>query len=229
MFIRLVSPWFFGAPDVQLRSLRKIWVDNFMLYPDWSDFIEKMKSEWSDFLLPSTVSLSTNVAFLAIPNLSMDNSSLNAAQILSYISMTVSMGSIIMTLLLTRQNGHHLRMRETAFKVVLFLRNRRHPRLGLEALAVVYSLPYGLILWAVITFLAAFSFVCFGGNDTLAMSTTGAVWIIIAMLVVWSLYIGRETKSLPKWLIKAFSFCGTDKSSAANGSKPSDCDGTTVM
>ncbi|OBZ67954.1 hypothetical protein A0H81_12486 [Grifola frondosa] len=54
---------------------------------------------------------------------------------------------------------------------VTFLTNRRHPTLGLETLAIIYSLPYALLMWAMITFLLAFAFECFFDTDDVAPST----------------------------------------------------------
>ncbi|OCH90427.1 hypothetical protein OBBRIDRAFT_887699 [Obba rivulosa] len=224
LFLKLLSPVLFGAPDVQLRSLKRIWVDRATSFPHWTDFIQKMRSEWFDFLIPATVLLSANVSFLALPNVAPQsvNVKLTAAEIFSYISMTASMGSIILSLLLIRQAGHHLRLRESARKVVHFLRNRRHPTLGMEALAVMYSLPYGLMLWAMITFPIAFSFECFRKHDNVGTFTIAAAWITIAVLIAWCVYIGWETKGLPGWAIKVMKVLGTDKSARDEDSRPLD-------
>ncbi|EMD39633.1 hypothetical protein CERSUDRAFT_121858 [Gelatoporia subvermispora B] len=217
MFLKLLSPVLFGAPDVQLESLERIWINCEMSYPHWSDFIQKMRQEWFDFLLPSTVLLSANMAFLAIPSVAPqgDNLGLTAAEIISYISMTASMGSIILSLLLIRQTGHHLRERESASKVVRFLRSRqRIPALGTEALAVVYSLPYGLTLWAMITFPIAFSFECFKRGDDIATFTIAGVWIAIAITAVWCIYVGWDswnTESLSGRISNLFRKPGTER------------------
>ncbi|OCH87221.1 hypothetical protein OBBRIDRAFT_172478 [Obba rivulosa] len=147
--IDLLAPLCFGAPNVHLRGLAKIWIDDLMVYHQWNTFIDKLKNEWQDFLLPATVLLNANVAFLAIPSVdpgSDQDKPRSAAQIMSYISMIFSVGSIILSMLLTRQ--HRLRARETADDVVRFLTRKTHPTLGLETLAVMYSLPYAMLMWA---------------------------------------------------------------------------------
>lgn len=53
--INILSPLFFSAPDEHLRGLERIWIDGVIVYPQWKHFIEKLKSEWSDFLLPVCV------------------------------------------------------------------------------------------------------------------------------------------------------------------------------
>ncbi|OCH87219.1 hypothetical protein OBBRIDRAFT_760045 [Obba rivulosa] len=226
--IYVFSPLLFGAPEAHLCSLEKIWVDSVMSYPHWSHFMERLKIEWSDFLLPATVLLSANVGFLAIPSVD-ENSGRGAAQIFSRISMTASMGSIILSLLLTRQNGHHLRLRETAYKVVRFLKSRKYPALGMEALAITYSLPYGLMLWAIITFSIAFSFECFLKHEPVATAAVAIIWIIIAALVGWCVYVGWERNDSSSLAAKVLRLFGINRSVRFRVTDLSDRDVSTIV
>lgn len=63
--------------------------------------------------------LNANVAFLAIPNVGTDDQTLSGAQISSYISIATSIGSILLGLLLIRQN--RVKARETANEAVCFI------------------------------------------------------------------------------------------------------------
>lgn len=93
-----------------------------MCFQPWSQFIEKLKDEWQGFILfvciicliaftieltktfeQATVLLNANVAFLAIPSVDSGDSSRTWAQIVSFISIVASTGSIIIGLLLIRQ------------------------------------------------------------------------------------------------------------------------------
>ncbi|KAG6811849.1 hypothetical protein H0H92_005582 [Tricholoma furcatifolium] len=145
--IRLLSPILFFAPQVHLRSLEEIWVDGVTRRAPWSDFISKLISDWQEFTLYSTVVLNANVAFLAIQ--SVDSSShgdvRSPAQIASYTSITTSIGSIILGLLLVRQN--RAQDQRVVTKVSSFLSRRHKQALGLESLAIMYSLPYALLMW----------------------------------------------------------------------------------
>ncbi|RXW15197.1 hypothetical protein EST38_g10653 [Candolleomyces aberdarensis] len=146
LLIKILSPLLFSAPDIHLASLRNLWVDQLMLSRVWKEAIETLSQEWREFTLCATVLLNANVAYLAIQ--SIDNNPpgyRSPAQISCYLSIVASLGSIIIGLLLMRQNtarNHGLD------KVNTFLQVRSSPGLGLETLAILYSLPYALLLWA---------------------------------------------------------------------------------
>ncbi|EJF57927.1 hypothetical protein DICSQDRAFT_157070 [Dichomitus squalens LYAD-421 SS1] len=189
--IRILAPFFWNAPEVHLRGLEKIWVDGIISIIPWGSFIGKLQNEWQEFVLYSTVLLNANVAFLAIPSVDSGNGHVTAAQISSYLSVVTSVGSILLGLLLIRQ--HRVKSKETAEEANRFLSSRKHEMLGLETLAIIYSLPYALLMWGMLTFLLAFSFECFGSNDRTAIFTTAAVWIAVALLVGWTIFTGWES------------------------------------
>ena len=100
----------------------------------WSTFIGKLQTEWQEFvlyvrlssylwpslfeleiILQATVLLNANVAFLAIPSVDTGPYVRDASQIVSYISVIASIGSVITGLLLIRQ---HRSKKEVAFEVV---------------------------------------------------------------------------------------------------------------
>jgi hypothetical protein len=106
------------------------------------------------------VILNANVGFLqAIGN----GDPGSATQIASFLSTVASVGSIIIGLLLYRQNK--TKDRESAVCAVSlliscpfcdtegnttkmsYLTSMARPTVGLESLAIMYSLPYALIMW----------------------------------------------------------------------------------
>jgi hypothetical protein len=111
-----------------------------------------------------TVLLNANVAFLAIPIIASEQGqqSRSPAEVASYFSIASSVGAIILGLLLVRQN--RTKSRETADEAVSlppnhpsrylcsilqarFLDHMTHPWFQLEILAIMYSLPYALLMW----------------------------------------------------------------------------------
>lgn len=124
--LRVLSPAMFYAPEVHLQSLEKIWVDRIIHASHWLEFIRKLTGEWQEFVvivlcyclvfrdeeltllfIQDTVILTANMAFLAIQ--SVDNGgnlvpNRSVAQVASYISIVTSLGSILLSLLLIRQN-----------------------------------------------------------------------------------------------------------------------------
>jgi hypothetical protein len=109
ILISILSPLLFYAPDVHLHTLENIWVDGLIHLSCWRQLIEQLQEEWTDFTLLNTIILTANVSFLAIPSVgSTGNGPLqlsnSIAQNASYVSVITSAGSIILALLLSRQN-----------------------------------------------------------------------------------------------------------------------------
>lgn len=51
LLVTILSPVLFWAPNDHLRALEKIWVDNIVHHGPWIRFIEKLNTEWQDFIL----------------------------------------------------------------------------------------------------------------------------------------------------------------------------------
>lgn len=200
-----LAPVFFNAPMIHLQSLEKIWVDQTMSHLPWEQFIEKLKNDWQEFILYATVLLNANVAFLAIPSVDPENNAANPpfhparspAQVASYISIVTSVGSIIVGLLLVRQ--YRVRPKETVEEAANFLSSRTHPTRGVETLAILYSLPYALLFWGMLTFLCAFSIENFITSDHVPIYITSVAWGIVGCLILWCIYAAWEDDPVPLW------------------------------
>ena len=48
---RSLSPLFFFFPDAHLRELEKLWTDDIIVEALWRDFMQKLVSEWTVFVL----------------------------------------------------------------------------------------------------------------------------------------------------------------------------------
>jgi hypothetical protein len=51
MLVWLFSPLLFFLPDVHLRELAKVWADEVIIEEVWKNFMEKLISEWLEFVL----------------------------------------------------------------------------------------------------------------------------------------------------------------------------------
>ncbi|EMD35504.1 hypothetical protein CERSUDRAFT_157301 [Gelatoporia subvermispora B] len=182
--IGILSPLLFYAPNVHMTSLQEVWIDDILSYPHWVTYTTRLSNEWQSLLTPATVLLDASIAFLAIP--SVDNGQhpqRSAAQILSYISIVASIGSMVLSLLLARQYG--ATTHKNAEEVVAFLTKNNNPIIRMEALAIIYSLPYATMMWALIAFLISFSMECFLKGDPLSTYPTAVAWIVMAALISW--------------------------------------------
>ncbi|KAJ7163940.1 hypothetical protein C8R43DRAFT_1122900 [Mycena crocata] len=195
LLIRLLSPIIFYAPAVHLRKLRIIYGDGLIRHRTWSEFIEKLTGEWKSFTLDAHVLLNANMAFLAIQSVDQGGNATpnrSRAQISSYISILASIGSVIIGLLLVKQ-----------------YRDREHNPVskttvgGLETLAILYSLPYAMLIWSMVSFLAAFSFMCFENSSFNTRALVGVLLAAVGTLIFWCIFTAWESREIsisPEWL-----------------------------
>jgi hypothetical protein len=118
----IISLLLFYAPDVHSAMLEQVWVDEMINQVPWRAYVVKLNEEWREFVLLGTVlrthirfytsyrlidcnfsTVSANGALLAVPDVdNVPTVNRNAVQILSYASITASIGSVVIGLLLIR-------------------------------------------------------------------------------------------------------------------------------
>ncbi|EIM85377.1 uncharacterized protein STEHIDRAFT_158011 [Stereum hirsutum FP-91666 SS1] len=176
-------------------------------------------------LAPSngTVLLTANVGLLAIQSVDNAGSNRSSTQIASYMSLITSLGCVILSLILQRQHRRPAFKRiDQAVRPPLALavpRDRYHTQTpvqaefiqrqsqtfcGLETLALLYTLPYALLLWAMLSFLSSCSFLCFWTSSTTTRATIGSTWTLVAVLVAWCLLTSWESRGSPERFVMAF-------------------------
>ncbi|KJA18434.1 hypothetical protein HYPSUDRAFT_45294 [Hypholoma sublateritium FD-334 SS-4] len=191
--VKTLSFVLFSAPDVHLRNLQKMWVDGMLHKSVWEDSTKKLNEEWQEFIFFATVMLTSNVGYLAIQSVDIDmGAARSPGQIASYLSVVANIGSIILGLLLMRQN--RTKRTETADEVQKFLTQKNHPLLGLETLAILYSLPYALLMWGVVSFLVAFCCLFFQNSTAESRAWVGSLSVAVAVLIVWCIVTSWESQ-----------------------------------
>ncbi|KAJ7485400.1 hypothetical protein FB451DRAFT_1363351 [Mycena latifolia] len=194
LLITLLSPMLFYAPDFYLFNLYTIYPDGIIRHRDWPEFITRLHNEWRQFTLDAAVVLNANVAFLSIQSIDQGGFALpdrTPGQIASYVSLLTSIGAIIIGLLLLKNNRNRERM--TAVDAARFIFSWTHPTLGLETLAVLSSLPYAMLVWSLVSFLAAVSFMCFENADVATRTLVGVSWTAVAALILWCIFSSWES------------------------------------
>ncbi|KAF5311161.1 hypothetical protein D9619_008038 [Psilocybe cf. subviscida] len=216
-FLQSLSLLLFSAPDVHLTNLQKMWVDKVLHKAVWEETLKKFSTEWQELVTSAAILLNANVAFLAIQ--SVDNqvvpSARSWAQIISYASVVANVGGMILGLLLIRQY-RNIRQ-ETSDHVHQFLREHDSNILGLEALAVMFSLPYALLMWGMVSFLAAFTLMCVenAGPDT--RITVGICLVFTGLLISWCIKVNWEKSEEDKSMDhRNLAYYGRDESDAAS-------------
>ncbi|KAI9458574.1 hypothetical protein BJY52DRAFT_411830 [Lactarius psammicola] len=172
LLITSLSPTLFLAPEGYLRELEKVWIDEVVFERDWRNFISGLLKEWEQLILSSTVVLSVNVGFLAIPGV-----------IASCMSIVASAGSIVIGLLLVRRNGP--KQNEDPAGASTYLYQITHRTFGLEPMAVVFSLPWALLMWSMVTFFVALLLFCFGTSNAPTRMFVAVTSVAVAILVGW--------------------------------------------
>jgi len=210
--INILSPMLFYAPALQLHTLEKLWVDRVLAKEAWTKAVQKFVSEWIETTTYSTILLNANVAFLSIYNVSPGSingtdsiSSANSpsppgiavTQTLSYVSTITSVGSVILGLILVRK--HRSKEKASAAEAHAFLMSWDHQKRGLEALAILYSLPYALLMFGMVFFLLAFLLMCFLSNNIMTQTLVALSCFCVSMLILWTLSLSWETDP-QKWL-----------------------------
>ncbi|KAH0826608.1 hypothetical protein J3R83DRAFT_4972 [Lanmaoa asiatica] len=178
------APLLFMVPVNNVRLLHRIFVDDIASKEKWNMFVKKLNSQLQETSVLATVLLNANVAFLP------KQSGTGTSQFLSYMSLVVSMASIILGLVFM---GHsRIEARNTPLEVATILNELRHKRHGLETLAVIYSLPRAFLMWGMVFFFAAFAVQwCYPG-DTTWRACAGAFMLMVALVVAWCIWTARD-------------------------------------
>ncbi|KAN0131017.1 hypothetical protein V8E53_011150 [Lactarius tabidus] len=190
VLIIVLSPLLFLAPQRYLAELEEAWIDKHILEPVWKSLMTKMLGEWSDLILWSTVMLSVNVGFLAIPGVVPTNNNTKLpptpSQIISYLSLIASVGSIVVGLLLVRH--HRTKQEEDPNGVVKYLLQNHHKHVGLEPMAIVFSLPWALLMWAMMLFSVELLISCFWHTDLQFYLPIGLMATFVAAPITWCIW-----------------------------------------
>jgi len=162
--------------------------------------MQKLVSEWVEFVLYSTVMLAANVAFLAMPgviNLPTDGSKgwikASPAQTASSMSLVFSIGSIIAGLLLIRRN--RTMGTQDPRTACDYLDSMTWGDFHLEPLAVLFSLTYALLMWSVCVFFVALLLFSFQNATTHIRVWVGAASGIVTILIIWCIINSWDSDS----------------------------------
>ncbi|KAG1851960.1 hypothetical protein F4604DRAFT_1806558 [Suillus subluteus] len=219
VMMRCLAPLLFNAPYEHVRSLHKLYVDSIVNQLDWRTFVQKLNAEMQEFNLLATVLLSVNVGFLAIQ--SVDNGRGHSlSQVASYVSVISSFGSMLLGVNIARQS--YTRGPDMVDNAQARLESLVHPKHGLETLAIIYSLPYALLMWGMIFFVLAFFTECFHHSSAVPSVPVSVAALIVLVLVGWSCYTLGDSvervhlsgsvltavqwvRDLPRWMVRSVS------------------------
>ncbi|KAJ8589296.1 hypothetical protein M405DRAFT_933568 [Rhizopogon salebrosus TDB-379] len=182
MLINILSFFLFWAPCDYANELDNIWVDGMITPTIWKQFIAKWSNDWSSLALYATVMLNTNVAFLALGDDMV-------AKSFSFVSTVTSIAVVVLGLILIRQNQR--KDLEPVEQVSVFLGEMSHPVSGTEVLAVIFGLPYALLMWSMVFFVVAFACMVFRSAGPITNGTFGAAGGLVCVFIFCTVLITR--------------------------------------
>ncbi|EIW78598.1 hypothetical protein CONPUDRAFT_145765 [Coniophora puteana RWD-64-598 SS2] len=187
LWMTFVSWLLFRAPKAYVTTLHDIYLDKIANRYTWNEFIVHLNMQLQDFNLLATVLLNANVGFLAIQSVDNGNNGQRSfTQIASYWSLSASVGSILLGTFLVR--FHQSEGHKDVAAVATFLKKIHSHKRGLEQLAIVYSLPYALLMWSLVFFSVAFITEAYQTGDRSDIISLGVIVTVTLYLVFYGTF-----------------------------------------
>ncbi|KAK0196696.1 hypothetical protein F5146DRAFT_1012528 [Armillaria mellea] len=203
---RTMNLLLFYAPIKHYTSLDKVWVDRLISTGPWQRLIEQITDKWQRHVGLATILLAVNMAFLAIPSVDEMGAGQQhrfVTQLLCYLSVASSMATIILGLILV---SHHNALRHADIAVVThFLERHWQYSIGFERLSIMYSTPYALLMWGMVSFLASFFSMCLESANPILLK----VFVVLAfflgtVLCAWCIYLFWDDSD--QWIQQCLKF-----------------------
>ncbi|KAI6137273.1 hypothetical protein F5141DRAFT_76834 [Pisolithus sp. B1] len=202
--IRIFDLFLFQSASGHLEELRQMWVDQIVHYPRWQKYIAKLTSEWSRFTIFSTVLLTADVGLLAAPALGNSGSAgsstsggppialqMTAAIASIYLSIFFSVASILTSIQLTNRVGGKEYSSATSTSAMLDRTNKS--LFGTDSLAIMYSLPYALLIWGIFLFVLGMSLLIFSSTNHAMLASLAPCFFLLFVLSIWPSISGHGT------------------------------------
>ncbi|PBK81348.1 hypothetical protein ARMGADRAFT_1020367 [Armillaria gallica] len=194
----------FTAPCAHLRDIESILSDGILSQVVWRDFIKKICKDWADLTLYSTVLINVDVAFLSIQSVDTSPASM-PLKVFIYLSVISSLGSIFFALLLLRHNNTRLNVSiEEAIKIMNSYQDSAYS-LRYENIAIVYCLPFALLMWGILFFVAAFVTICLWNTTPMTLVLSSVAWVALGSLIIFYGWVSC-TGARQRWLLSIQEF-----------------------
>ncbi|KAN0074706.1 hypothetical protein V8E55_011755 [Tylopilus felleus] len=206
ILLTIFAPLFLKSPDVYAVELHSFH-ENFTL-ERWRSFVHKVDTSIRDSNLlacrilcfrsaiphaticcvKATVLLSTNVGLLSWGDGGRKGgiNSPTAVQIVTYISIICTVGSIIIGLAIFKQ--YRAKRADTPLRAVVVLRRILKEPFGLERLSIICSLPYVLLMWGLIAFLLAFGIIFYEQTGIQVRIPVSVALFLVLLCLFFCLY-----------------------------------------
>ncbi|SJL08618.1 uncharacterized protein ARMOST_11985 [Armillaria ostoyae] len=191
-----------AAPCTHLREIESMLSDGLLNQVVWREFIDKICKDWSHLTVYSTVLINVDVAVLSIQSVDTGPTS-SPLKIVIYLSVLSSLGSIFFALLLLRRNN--TRPNISADEAVKIMNSYQDSSCGYDNIAIIYSLPYALLMWGIFFFVAAFAIMCLWDTAPVTLVLSSMAWIALGSLVIFYGWVS-STDARRQWLLSIREF-----------------------
>ncbi|KAF8515479.1 hypothetical protein BU17DRAFT_93470 [Hysterangium stoloniferum] len=206
--MKLVFLVLFDAPSVQLSTLREVYYGKVVYNERWKKCIDRLCETWGDIILQATVLLTgegfsnvrlssektntilkANMGFLAVFNSTQQVVEENLAVTCSMASTLLSTASIVIGLLHTFCFKKHKEFKGLPVTDSDdFLYSKSESCLDLQPLAILYSLPYALLMWAMVSFITAILLYVFkSGLSTHSEMILSSLAFALGAMLIWDI------------------------------------------
>ncbi|PBK92996.1 hypothetical protein ARMGADRAFT_966422 [Armillaria gallica] len=214
VLFRTMNLLLFYAPIKHYTSLNKVWMDRLLLKEPWQHLIGQITDKWQQYVGLATILLAVNMAFLAIPSVDEMGPGQQhrfVTQILCYLSVASSMATIILGLMLV---SHHNALKHVDVAVVTgFLQRHWQEYTGFERLSIMYSTPYALLMWGMVSFLASFFSMCLESGHPVSLKVfVTLAFLLGTALCLWCIYLFWDGSN--QWIQQCLEFLPGSLSSA---------------
>ncbi|KAG1723034.1 uncharacterized protein EDB91DRAFT_1014961, partial [Suillus paluster] len=175
--LRLANAFLWGVPDAQYKFLQDTWIDNILNYPKWYKHISRLNGDWSNVTIFSTVMLAVDISFLAVPGV------ISPATVFIYLSAMCSVSSLVVSMILAGESRGW--GTDSAEGAASFMARMIHTQSDVEALAIMYSLPYAYLIWGMFCFVTALGISVFKSTSSATLVVVGLCWVAVTTLTLW--------------------------------------------
>ncbi|KAI6139972.1 hypothetical protein BKA82DRAFT_774729 [Pisolithus tinctorius] len=198
LLLHVLSFLLFGAPWRYVETLRGVWVDETVNLPRWKAFVARVIDEWGGFTIYSTVMLAVDISLLGIAG--SDSKTYQSVTVIAiYVSVICTVGSIVASVVLT---GMWRDKAENAEEVAKYMNEITDTVIGVDHMAIMFSVPFGLLIWGMTSFLVAFLDLIYTSTYLPTLATTTPGIVLVAVLVAWPVWVAVE-RGLGGWIMRA--------------------------
>ncbi|KAI6023424.1 hypothetical protein EDC04DRAFT_3143457 [Pisolithus marmoratus] len=188
--LRILSVFLFCAPLRYVEVLKSVWVDETVNLPRWRAFVGRVIDEWGGFTIYSTVMLAVDISLLAIIN-SNTTRIQSVGEVAIYMSVVCTVGSIVASVLLT---GMWREKAENAEGVAKYMNEITDTLIGVDHMAIMFSVPFGLLIWSMTSFVVGFLHLIFSSTYPPTLATTAPGITLVTVLVAWPVWVAIDRR-----------------------------------